>query len=90
MDSSNRINKIFIAAVGCFSQFLALFKLLFGTPQMMIVESIKDDEVFTRDSADKGNRKKLLRTLSRVKNIDGEDEEFADQKYGDLSPKVGL
>ena len=46
----------------------AIFKMLFGHPQMLIVQEIKDDDV--KPSSDK---KKLIKKLSSIYNNDLED-----------------
>jgi hypothetical protein len=70
MNSSSSINKIFVAGVGISSQLISILKLLFGRPQVMILESVA---VNPENTKKKGQ---LMRSLSTVFNADQAPEEL--------------
>lgn len=59
-----------MAGLGVASQFMSIFKMFFGHPQLLIIEEVKEeDEKPTTDT------KKLIKKLSSVFNneLDAED-----------------
>lgn len=63
------MNQIFIAFVGVASQALSMFKLVFGRPRMLVIESVEVDEEIRSGK----NTARLIKKLSSVFNNE-EDE----------------
>lgn len=63
------MNQIFIAIVGVASQALSMFKLVFGRPRMLVIESVEVDEEIRSGK----NTARLIKKLSSVFNNE-EDE----------------
>lgn len=58
------MNQIFIAIVGVASQALSMFKLVFGRPRMLVIESVEVDEEIRSGK----NTARLIKKLSSVFN----------------------
>lgn len=66
-----------MAAVGLISQLVSIFKLLFGKPQVMILESVAVEKTDERR-----NKGQFIKRLSSVYNFDeDEDTKHADESF---------
>ena len=60
---------------------MSIFKLLFGRPQMMIIQSISPDKEALDKSSIAESKKQLLRRLSSVYNQENSDEEVKKEEH---------
>lgn len=64
------MNQIFIAIVGVASQALSMFKLVFGRPRMLVIESVEVDEEIRSGK----NTARLIKKLSSVFNNEKDED----------------